>query len=155
MATTNAAVDHRVVLDAHRLLDQAVRIADEGDVVAGNAERLRLYYLASLRAAGSILTVLESRRRAPRGQRSAWVRLGAQARATADDGGLAAAAEFFAAHSGVRHRIETGLVTDVDQAVVARMRVRLTAFLAIGEAVLADYEQGRTPLAAPSQQRSA
>ena len=40
-----------------RLLDQAVAIADEGDIVVGNAERLRLYPLAALRrAAGRSLS---------------------------------------------------------------------------------------------------
>ena len=75
MATrAGSVIEPRIVADAHRLLDQAVAIADEGDIVVGNAERLRLYYLAALRAAGAVLVVLESRRRAPRGQRSAWVR---------------------------------------------------------------------------------
>lgn len=152
---TGSAIEPRVVSDAHRLLDQAVAMADDGDIVAGNAERLRLYYLAALRAAGAVLVVLESRRRAPRGQRSAWVRLEAQSRAVGADAGLGEAASFFAGQSGLRQRIETGLVRDVDQAVVARMRIRLTGLITVAEEILAGYEQGRPPSAAAPQSRSA
>lgn len=132
---SDLTIEPRVVHNAHRLLDEAVRIADDGDLVGGNAERLRLYYLAALRTAGAALAVLESRRRGPRGQRSAWVRLAAQ--------GIVEPADYFAGLSGLRQRIETGFVADVDQSVVARMRVRLTAFMAQAEGILADYEQGR------------
>lgn len=156
MATrTGLTIEPKVVTDAHRLLDQAVAIADDGDVVAGNAERLRLYYLAALRAAGAVLVVLESRRRAPRGQRSAWVRLEAQAGAGGGDVALGEAAAFFAGHSVLRQRVETGLVREVDQAVVARMRIRLSALIAVAEDVLADYEQGRAPYGGGPQSRSA
>ncbi|HNP58686.1 MAG TPA: SAV_6107 family HEPN domain-containing protein [Gordonia sp. (in: high G+C Gram-positive bacteria)] len=153
MATrAGSVIEPRIVADAHRLLDQAVAIADEGDIVVGNAERLRLYYLAALRAAGAVLVVLESRRRAPRGQRSAWVRLEAQSGA---DAALGEDAAFFAGHSALRQRVETGLVREVDQAVVARMRIRLSGLIAIAEDTLAGYEQGRTPSTSVRQSRSA
>ncbi|GAB11867.1 hypothetical protein GOARA_089_00500 [Gordonia araii NBRC 100433] len=148
--TTGNAIETKVVVDAHRLLDQAIRIADDGDLVADRAERYRLYYLAALRTAGAALAVLESRRRAPRGQRNAWVRLGAQG-STAPESGVERFADFFAAHSVVRQRIETGLVHDVEQAAVARLRVGLTDFIATTESILADYEQGK----ASSESRTA
>ncbi|MFT3900336.1 MAG: SAV_6107 family HEPN domain-containing protein [Gordonia sp. (in: high G+C Gram-positive bacteria)] len=150
-----APVEPRVVLDAHRLLDQASLLADDGDVVGNSAERLRVYYLAALRTAGAALTVLESRRRGPRGERNAWTRLGAQASAARDDRGLAELARFFTGHSVLRQRIETGLVDAVEQDVVARMRVRLAEFIAVTEGVLEDYEQGRELLAAAPAPRSA
>ncbi|GAA3038066.1 hypothetical protein GCM10010528_18290 [Gordonia defluvii] len=154
-ADSSVGIEPTVVMDAHRLLDQAIRITDDGDLVVGNAERLRTYYLAALRTAGAVLAVLESRRRGPRGQRSAWVRLGAQARAAGGGFGVADSAAYFAGYSALRQRIETGLVDDVDQAMVARMRVHLEAFIAAAEGVLADYEQGRPLLAAPPESVSA
>ncbi len=153
--TVEGPIEPRVVRDAHRLLDEAGRIGDDGDLVVGNAERLRLYYLAALRAAGAVLVVLESRHRGPRGQRSAWVRLAAQGRVVGDDSGLAQVAAFFAGHSVLRQRIETGLVAEVDQAVVADMRVHLAAFVAVAETILLDYEQGRTVPRVGVQRRSA
>lgn len=145
-------VEPKVVLDAHRLLDQAVAIADDADVVAGSAERMRLYYLAALRTTGAALAVLESRRRGPRGVRNAWRRLDAQVGA---DDRLAVLSAFFAGYSGLRSRIETGLVADVPQDVVARVRVRLAELIEATESVLAAYEQGREPLVTTVSRRSA
>ncbi|MFT4202114.1 SAV_6107 family HEPN domain-containing protein [Gordonia sp. (in: high G+C Gram-positive bacteria)] len=150
-----ASVEPKVVLDAHRLLDQAAAMADDGDLVAGTAERFRVYYLAALRTAGAALVVLESRRRPPRGERNAWTRLVAQAGFVRDDRGLGEHARYFAGHSVLRQRIENGLVDEVEQAIVARMRVRLSEFLAETEAILADYEQGREVLGGAAARRSA
>ena len=148
---SGTVIEPRIVADAHRLLDQAVAIADEGDIVVGNAERLRLYHprCATGRRGGPCRIGIPAA-----GTTWSAQRVGAPRGAVGRGCSTGEDAAFFAGHwhcvSG-----ETGLVREVDQAVVARMRDSTSGLIAIAEDTLAGYEQGRTPSTSVRQSWSA
>lgn len=137
-ADAAAAVDPVVVGRARDLLERADNLLANADGVADSAERFRQYYLAALRAAGSMLAVLEppitTRRR---GSRSAWVRLTVQVPEWAP------AADYLASVSDIRMKIESGQVRALDAALPATLRRYVVALLDDAEALIIAYEQGK------------
>ncbi|NMO03332.1 hypothetical protein HH308_19135 [Gordonia sp. TBRC 11910] len=139
-APATADVDPIVVRRARDLLDRGDNLLTNADGVGDAAERFRQYYLAALRAAGSILAVLEppappARRR---GSRSAWSRLSIEVPEWAQ------AAEYLASLSDVRMKIETGQTRTVDAALPATLRRYVVALLDDAEGIIVAYEQGKS-----------
>lgn len=134
-----AVVDPIVVGRARDLLERADNLLANADGVADSAERFRQYYLAALRAAGSMLAVLEpaSPTARRRGSRSAWVRLTVQVPEWAP------AADYLASVSDVRMKIESGQVRALDAALPATLRRYVVALLDDAEALITAYEQGK------------
>ncbi|WOC13735.1 SAV_6107 family HEPN domain-containing protein [Gordonia sp. MP11Mi] len=133
-------VDERVVMRSRELLERAEALFDDASAIADDgAERFRVFYLAAIRAAGAVLAVHEPpgpvRRR--RDARDAWSRIHAVAPEAHD------LAEYFGGLSGMRAKVEAGLIRTVDSTLCARVERRAMEFLDVADATLLAYEQGK------------
>lgn len=138
-AASTTDVDPIVVRRARDLLDRGDNLLANADGVAEVTERFRQYYLAALRAAGSILAVLETPapRSRSRGSRSAWARLSVVVPEWASAG------EYLASLSDVRMKIESGQIHSIDPALPATLRRYAVALLDDAEGIIVAYEQGK------------
>ncbi|MCF8589297.1 hypothetical protein L5G28_14000 [Gordonia sp. HY285] len=133
-------VDERVVMRSRELLERAEALFDDAAAIDDDgAERFRVFYLAAIRAAGAVLAVHEPpgpvRRR--RDARDAWSRIRAVAPEAHD------LAEYFGGLSGMRAKVEAGLIRSVDSTLCARVERRAMEFLDVADATLLAYEQGK------------